>query len=98
MQQFYVSTSRQLKRLESVTRSPIYSHFGETLSGAPSIRAYAAQAAFFNVPHSPLRLLLQSMTLFLIESAVRRIDTNFASYYPNITSNRFWFPFGALAA
>lgn len=46
VQRFYIATSRQLKRLESVSRSPVYSHFGETVTGVASIRAYNKQDQF----------------------------------------------------
>ncbi|ESQ33830.1 hypothetical protein EUTSA_v10006558mg [Eutrema salsugineum] len=39
---YYQNTSRQVRRLDSVTRSPIYAQFGEALNGLSSIRAYKA--------------------------------------------------------
>lgn len=45
-QRYYVSSTRQLKRLDSVSKSPIFSHFGETLTGITTIRAYNSQNRF----------------------------------------------------
>ncbi|XP_048349117.1 multidrug resistance-associated protein 1-like isoform X1 [Sphaerodactylus townsendi] len=54
VQRFYVATSRQLKRLESVSRSPVYSHFNETLLGVSVIRAFEEQRRF--IRHSDLKV------------------------------------------
>lgn len=44
---FYLATSRELKRLDAVSRSPVFSFFGETLSGLPVIRVSRAPPSFF---------------------------------------------------
>ncbi|CAF1469791.1 unnamed protein product [Rotaria sordida] len=45
LRRFYMRLSRQMKRLESVTRSPIYALFSSSLDGLTSIRAFDVQVA-----------------------------------------------------
>lgn len=45
---FFRRTSRQLKRIDSTTRSFIYTHFGEQLVGTSSIRAFKQQERFLD--------------------------------------------------
>ncbi|KAF0561148.1 P-loop containing nucleoside triphosphate hydrolase protein [Gigaspora margarita] len=42
----YAKASRELKRMGSVSRSPLYSHFTETLIGITTIRAFGASKWF----------------------------------------------------
>ncbi|KAJ3145661.1 hypothetical protein HK101_002412 [Irineochytrium annulatum] len=42
----YLSSMRELKRLDSTTRSPIFSMFSETLQGCDTIRAYGEERRF----------------------------------------------------
>ena len=40
---YYRSTSRELRRLDSVSRSPIYTSFTETMDGSCTIRAFKSE-------------------------------------------------------
>jgi len=42
-QKFFTMTYRELKRLDSVSRSPIYALLGETIDGVATIRAHASE-------------------------------------------------------
>ena len=46
VQRIYIPTSRQLKRIDSTSRSLIYNHFSETVNGIASIRAFNACEEF----------------------------------------------------
>lgn len=46
VQRLYISSSRQLKRLDAAKRPPIYSHFQATVVGTSSVRAFGRQSDF----------------------------------------------------
>lgn len=46
LQEQYRQTSRELKRISSVTLSPVYSHFSESVHGLTTIRAFRASYRF----------------------------------------------------
>ncbi|KAF7309660.1 hypothetical protein MIND_00337100 [Mycena indigotica] len=43
---YYLSTSRELKRLDAVSKSPIFAWFSESLAGVSTIRSFNQQAIF----------------------------------------------------
>ncbi|KAJ3097648.1 hypothetical protein HDU96_000305 [Phlyctochytrium bullatum] len=46
VQAFFRKTTRELKRLDSIMRSPLFAHFSSGLTGLATIRAYGVQAKF----------------------------------------------------
>ncbi|KAI8969939.1 hypothetical protein BDF20DRAFT_915834 [Mycotypha africana] len=44
----FSTASRELRRMDSVTRSPLFTHFGETIVGVATIRAYGVTRQFMN--------------------------------------------------
>ncbi|CAO3610008.1 unnamed protein product [Mucor fragilis] len=51
---YYLQTSRDLKRLNSVSRSPIYVQFNESVNGVATIRAFGSQYRFINENHNKI--------------------------------------------
>ncbi|KAG2220577.1 hypothetical protein INT45_008758 [Circinella minor] len=49
---YYLATSRDMKRLNSVSRSPIYVQFNESVNGVTTIRAFGSQYRFIAENHS----------------------------------------------
>lgn len=44
----YIKTARSLNRIESNTRSPVYSHINTTIQGLSTVRTFKAQKVLHN--------------------------------------------------
>lgn len=69
---FYRHSSRELKRLCSLTLSPVYSHFSETLSGLATVRASGHTARFEG--ENERRLEQNQCCLFNSNAAMQWLD------------------------
>ena len=54
LQHFYLRTSRQLRLLDLETKSPLYSHFLESINGLTTIQAFGWQQKFIEKNHKLL--------------------------------------------
>lgn len=55
----YLNTGRDLRRMESNTRSPIFSDFGELLEGIVTVRAFSAETRFLDNLHGKIDVTTQ---------------------------------------
>ena len=74
---YFRRVSRETKRLESISRSPVYSMFSETLGGLSTIRAYSKQDAFTSSFDSLLDTNTQ--TIYCNKAADRWLATRLES-------------------
>jgi hypothetical protein len=62
----YLNTSRDLRRMESNTRSPIFSGFSELLEGIVTVRAFSAERRFLDGQHQKVDLMTRMDYAFWI--------------------------------
>ncbi|KAJ3093774.1 hypothetical protein HDU97_009045, partial [Phlyctochytrium planicorne] len=75
--QYFVRTSRSLKRIDSVSRSPIFSHFSETLNGVMVIRAFNDVPRFNSEIHKRIDAYSRINMLFMFAYRWLSIRTQF---------------------
>ncbi|XP_058066855.1 probable multidrug resistance-associated protein lethal(2)03659 [Anopheles bellator] len=68
MRAFYLLSSRNIKRVEAITRSPIYSHLSASLSGLSTIRAFGAEKVLVHEFDSHQDLNSSAFYLFISTS------------------------------
>ncbi|PIA15690.1 P-loop containing nucleoside triphosphate hydrolase protein [Coemansia reversa NRRL 1564] len=76
-QKLYISSSREIRRLDSTTCSPIYAHFQESADGISTIRAYGQQSRFIamNEDHIGQHIRVDNAYLLLNQWLAMRLET-----------------------
>ena len=99
LQMFYLRTSRQLRFLDLEAKSPLYTHFTETLNGLHTVRAFGWQrhfketnTKFLDVSQKPYYLLYciqrwLNLVLDLIVAAVAILLVTIATQHRSTTSS-----------
>jgi ABC-type multidrug transport system fused ATPase/permease subunit len=60
----YLNTGRDLRRMESNSRSPIFSGFSELLDGIVTVRAFGAEKRFLDSLHGKIDLTMRMFYTF----------------------------------
>ncbi|XP_071321050.1 ATP-binding cassette sub-family C member 4-like [Trachinotus anak] len=68
LRRYFLQTSRDIKRLESTTRSPVFSHLSSSLQGLWTIRAFGAEERFQKTFDAHQDLHSEAWFLFLTTS------------------------------
>ncbi|XP_061143861.1 ATP-binding cassette sub-family C member 4-like isoform X2 [Syngnathus typhle] len=68
LRRYYLQTSRDIKRLEATTRSPVFSHLSTSLQGLSTIRAFKVQWRFQEMFDDCQDLHSEAFFLFLTTS------------------------------
>ncbi|XP_029941779.1 ATP-binding cassette sub-family C member 4 [Salarias fasciatus] len=68
LRRYFLRTSRNIKRLESTTRSPVFSHLSSSLQGLWTIRAFGAEERFQKIFDAHQDLHSEAWFLFLTTS------------------------------
>ncbi len=66
----YLHTGRDLRRMESNSRSPIYSHFGEVFEGIVTVRAFSAERRFLDNLHRKVDATTKVCTIVTLRGAL----------------------------
>ena len=80
LRRFYLRTSRDLKRIEGTSRSPVFACLATTMAGLPTVRAYGLQ-------EYPLPMACYCILFYLHYSVRKTVSTLLSFYTKNINQH-----------